>query len=50
MLADFVHAARNAPGSAALVDHNPMNGAEYFFQTWKKCEAQKGNVAGLPPQ
>jgi len=44
MLPDFLHAARNAPGGANMVDNNLMNGAEYFLQTWKKCEALKTSV------
>src|ERR1700674_3573245 len=44
MLPDFLHAVRNAPGGANLVDNNLMNGAEYFFQTWEKCEALKTSI------
>jgi hypothetical protein len=44
MLPDFLKDARTAPGEAALIDNNFMFGADYFLQTWKKCEALGGNV------
>jgi len=44
MLADFLKDAGTAPGGAALINNNLMNGADYFVQTWKKCEALKGSV------
>jgi hypothetical protein len=31
---------------ANLIDENLMYGADYFLQTWKKCEAASGNVGG----
>jgi len=30
-----------SPDGNALVEGNLMNGAEYFFQTWNKCEQLK---------
>lgn len=44
MLADFLKDARTAPNGANLIDNNLMNGAQYFLDTWKKCEALKGGV------
>jgi microsomal dipeptidase-like Zn-dependent dipeptidase len=44
MLPEFLKDARTAPGGAALIDNNFMFGADYFLQTWKKCEALKGSV------
>jgi len=44
MLPDFLADARTAPNGANLVDNNLMYGADYFFQTWKKCEALKTAV------
>ena len=44
MLADFLKDARTAPGGANLIDNNLMSGAEYFGQTWQKCESLKGSV------
>jgi len=41
MIPDFLQAVRNTPGGASLIDDNLMYGADYFFQTWKKCEANK---------
>jgi hypothetical protein len=29
---------------AKLIDENLMYGADYFLETWKKCEAASGNV------
>lgn len=47
MLPDYVQdVARNfkatagAPGGASLVNDSLMNGAEYFYQTWKRAEEQ----------
>lgn len=44
MLADFLKDARTLPGGFDLIDNNLMFSADYFFQTWKKCELQKANV------
>ena len=44
MLADFLVDTRTAPNGANLVNNNLMYGADYFFQTWKKCEALKTAV------
>lgn len=44
MLADFLKDAATAPGGAALIDNNLMNSAQYFLDTWKKCEALKASV------
>jgi microsomal dipeptidase-like Zn-dependent dipeptidase len=44
MLADFLKDAATAPGGGALIQNNLMNGAQYFLDTWKKCESLKGNV------
>jgi len=38
MLNDFVRDARTMPGGAELIDNNLMAGAEYFLETWKRCE------------
>jgi microsomal dipeptidase-like Zn-dependent dipeptidase len=44
MLADFVKDASNSPALGSLVQNNLMFGADYFLQTWKKCESLKGSV------
>jgi hypothetical protein len=44
MLPDFLKDVRTAPGGDALIDDNLMFGADYFLQTWRKCEAEKTNV------
>jgi microsomal dipeptidase-like Zn-dependent dipeptidase len=44
MLPEFLKDARTAPGGAALIDNNFMFGADYFLQTWKKCETLKQSV------
>jgi len=44
MLADFLKDARTAPGGIDVIDNNLMLGADYFYQTWKRCEEQKANV------
>ena len=44
MLADFVKDARTSPSLGFLIDNNLMFGADYFLQTWKKCETLKAGV------
>ena len=44
MLSDFLKDARTAPNGAALIDNNLMKGAQYFVDTWKKCERLKNSV------
>lgn len=44
MLADFLKDVATAPGGASLIDKNLMNGADYFYETWKKCETLRGSV------
>jgi microsomal dipeptidase-like Zn-dependent dipeptidase len=50
MLADFLKDVRTLPASggpltgAQLVDNNLMDGADYFLETWKKCEQLKTQV------
>ncbi len=51
MLTDFLKDVRTAPASgpgalngADLVDNHLMFGADYFVQTWKKCEELKTKV------
>lgn len=44
MLADFLRDVATAPGGAALINNNLMNGADYFLQMWRKCESLKGSV------
>jgi hypothetical protein len=44
MLPDFLKDARTAPGGVDVVDNSLMYGADYFLQTWKKCEVEKVNV------
>jgi microsomal dipeptidase-like Zn-dependent dipeptidase len=44
MLPDFLADARTAPGGKDLVDANLMLGADYFLQTWKKCESESSHV------
>jgi len=44
MLPDFLQDARTAAGGPEVVDGNLMFGADYFLQTWKKCEAQRGSI------
>lgn len=44
MLPDFIRDARTAPGGASLIDNNFLFGADYFLQTWKKCESLAGEV------
>ena len=44
MLPDFLRDARTAPGGADLIDNNFMFGADYFLQTWTKCESLEGSV------
>ena len=46
MLWDFLEDVKTstAPKGNDLVENNLMNGAEYFFQTWKKCEALKTSI------
>lgn len=41
MLADFLYDVKNVSGGAHVVNDNLMYGADYFLQTWKKCEALK---------
>ena len=38
MINDFVRDARTGPGGPDLVDNNLMLGADYFLETWKRCE------------
>lgn len=40
-IADFLQDVRNVPTGANLIDNNLMLGADYFYQTWKICEAKK---------
>jgi hypothetical protein len=47
MLPDFLVAARAAPDGPDLVDNNLMYGAQYFYETWQRAEAQSGNAAGV---
>jgi microsomal dipeptidase-like Zn-dependent dipeptidase len=50
MLADFMQAVAtmpqhgNLPAGKGLVDDHLMNGAEYFFETWKIAEQQSTKV------
>ena len=51
MLADFLQDVKNVPSqsspgalSGANVLDNLMRGADYFYETWKRCETQKVNV------
>jgi microsomal dipeptidase-like Zn-dependent dipeptidase len=45
MLADFLQDVKSSPTDKdGVLDKNLMGGAEYFYQTWKICEAQKVNV------
>ena len=44
MLNDFVRDARTMPGGAELIDNNLMSGANYFLETWKRCEALRAFV------
>jgi hypothetical protein len=51
MLPDFLVDVRSAPASgpgtltgAQLIENSLMLGADYFLQTWKKCEQLKSQV------
>ena len=44
MLPDFLKDARTTQGGVDVVDNNVMFGADYFLQTWKKCEALEAGV------
>jgi hypothetical protein len=48
MFAEFLNDVLTYPGDRTSagqdVVNNLMSGAEYFYQTWKICEAQKNNV------
>jgi hypothetical protein len=44
MLADFLKDARTAPNGENLIENNLMQGAQYFVDTWKKCESLKSSV------
>jgi microsomal dipeptidase-like Zn-dependent dipeptidase len=44
MMADFIKDVRTSPGGDGWVDGWLMHSADYFWHTWEKCEAQKGNV------
>jgi microsomal dipeptidase-like Zn-dependent dipeptidase len=44
MLAEFLKDAATAPGGANMVENYLNHSADYFWQTWLKCDAQKGNV------
>jgi hypothetical protein len=51
MIADFIQDVKNVPAlsspnalSGAGVINNLMLGADYFYQMWKKCEAEKAKV------
>jgi Membrane dipeptidase (Peptidase family M19) len=48
MFAEFLQDVTTYPGDGTLTGkdliNNLMGGAEYFYQTWKICEAQKANV------
>ena len=47
MFAEFLHDAATYPNNGRLgkeVISNLMGGAEYFYQTWKICEARKNSV------
>ena len=44
MLPDFLRDAGTAPGGGEAVSSSVMFGADYFLQTWKKCEAEKTQV------
>jgi hypothetical protein len=50
MIADFLQDVKNVPAQTAngmtgtQVINNLMSGAQYFFETWQRCEAQKANV------
>jgi hypothetical protein len=44
MLWDFLKDAETAPGGAHIVESYLNASADYFWHTWEKCEAQRGNV------
>jgi microsomal dipeptidase-like Zn-dependent dipeptidase len=44
MLPDFLEDARSLPNGKEVVDHGMMFGADYFLETWKKCEELKSSV------
>jgi hypothetical protein len=50
MLADFMQAVStmpqhgNLPDGKNLVNDQLMNGAQYFFETWKIAEQQSGHI------
>jgi hypothetical protein len=50
MIADFLQDLKNVPAqtpngmTGPKVIDNLMQGAEYFFETWRLCERQKANV------
>jgi hypothetical protein len=44
MLSDFLQDARTAPDGATLVETQLKQSANYFRDTWVKCEAQAPNV------
>jgi microsomal dipeptidase-like Zn-dependent dipeptidase len=44
MIIDFLHAVRELPFGADLIDNNLMYGAEYFYETWKLAEEQSAKV------
>jgi hypothetical protein len=44
MLADFLQDVASLPGGADTINGNLMHGADYFYETWKRCEALAGRV------
>lgn len=44
MLWDFLEDVKLLPGGATTVDSSFMNGAEYFYQTWRIAEARSASV------
>ena len=49
MFADFLRDVRTLPASAVMtgaqiVDDQMMYAADYFYQTWRKADAQKARV------
>jgi hypothetical protein len=44
MLPDFLEDARTLPNGKEVVDQGMMLGADYFLETWKKCEELRSSV------
>ena len=44
MLNDFVRDARTLPGGVELIDNTLMSGANYFLETWQRCETLRAFV------